>query len=519
MKPNRKSFFLTIALVMILSLVAAFPCAAAVPNPTPIDLGVLPGTDHVFSSAYAVNNAGQVVGKSWENDTYHTKPFIWQNGVMTQLPLPENSAEGVAMSINDAGWIAGYYLGEDSHYQACLWKIAGNVWKVTALGAPTFTYEGIELIFIDSLAVKINDAGQVLVGASGVVFEGQTYNLAVGAIWQDGAWSFLTDSDGLPQGADGWLLKMNEKGQVLFTKENSDEQSYDLWVWDGETASFLVEHIGWANLNNSGQIVGVYYNSSQTRNENFTYDMASKTLKTLPVTDFAYSLVNINDKGQVLVAYPTTRVWDGNGVFIGTTELGITSFDEWSVGAIVTSLGSVDGYVNSFDLNFNANGEVSGDGYSNGSAFYASAASGVVPLYDLVAGSALQVTAMNDSGLIIGYSGDHAVLWGEAASTDSVLDFSGAIVTRKGKTVTISVKTAVTNPGSESALNTFVNAVTLGGSAPSKNLPLKIGMIKPGASKSISLTFKDVPAGEVTLNIQGTCSLGSFFTTQTVTVP
>jgi hypothetical protein len=68
------------------------------------------------------------------------------------------------------------------------------------------------------------------------------------------------------------------------------------------------------------------------------------------------------------------------------------------------------------------------------------------------------------SGVIIGWSGDHAVLWGEVAEPVSVLDFSSAIVTRKGKTVTITVKTAVTNPSSEPALNTFVNAATPGGS-------------------------------------------------------
>lgn len=53
---------------------------------------------------------------------------------------------------------------------------------------------------------------------------------------------------------------------------------------------------------------------------------------------------------------------------------------------------------------------------------------------------------MNDFGVIIGRSGGHAVLWGEVAAPVSVLDFSGAIVIRKGKTVSITVKTAVTNP-------------------------------------------------------------------------
>ncbi len=117
----------------------------------------------------------------------------------------------------------------------------------------------------------------------------------------------------------------------------------------------------------------------------------------------------------------------------------------------------------------------------------------MVPLNGLVDNDVyLEVTAMNDSGVIIGRSGGHAVLWGEVAEPVSVLDFSNATVTRKGKTVTITVKTAVTNPSSESALNTFVNAAMLGASTPTTSLPLKIGTIKPGASKTVSLTFKNV---------------------------
>jgi probable HAF family extracellular repeat protein len=433
MKPTRNSLFLAIALAMALLLAAAWPCAAKAPDPMPTDLGVLYSSGHSFSEAHAINNAGQVVGASFGADTNDPQPFVWQNDVMTQLPLPEGFTQGVAMSINDAGQVAGYCNDVDSHYQACLWTHGAGGWVVESLGAPTFTYPETEreFIFPNSIAGKINNAGQVLAMAWGMVYEGATNDFYVGAIWQNGAWSFLTRSDGVPQDGFFWLFKMNENGQVLFTKETADDEDYeDLWVWDGGTASQLVERIDCANLNNLGQIVGSHYDFSRKENINFTYDISSKELTTSPLIDAGYSLVNINDKGQILVAYLTTREWYENGYLTATTELGITSFEDWSPAtASVTSLGSVDDGVDPHSLNFNVNGEVSGHGYYAGNIFYASEAAGVMSLTGLVVedDTALEVTAMNNSGVIIGRakapdSGVHAVLWGEVAPPVSTLD-------------------------------------------------------------------------------------------------
>jgi hypothetical protein len=138
----------------------------------------------------------------------------------------------------------------------------------------------------------------------------KTYDrrFSVGAIWQDGAWSFLQIPMAYPRCFSGWLFKMNDNGQVLFTKENFiDEDRHDLWVWDGATAIKLVEMIEWANLNNSGQIAGRHYNYIENQSVNFTYDIDSKELKTSPASVAGFHLVNINDKGQVLVVYPTNN--------------------------------------------------------------------------------------------------------------------------------------------------------------------------------------------------------------------
>ncbi len=429
MKPNRKSLFLTIALAMVLSLATAWPCAAAVPDPTPTDLGVLPIYGHKYSEAYAINANGQVVGESYEADTPYPKPFIWQNGVMAQLPLPVGFYQGVAKSINDAGQVVGYCKDWDSQYQAFLWTYGAGGWVGTALGAPTVSGpedSQQEITFINSKAFSINNDGQIFVMASGIAYEGETYDISVGAIWQDGTWSFLTDSDGLTRGASGFLSKINDNGQVLFTNDNSNEVDHDLYVWDGETASKLVERIDWANLNNVGQIVGRYYDSDDKQSKNFTYDTETKILNFSPASDAGYHLVTINDKGQVLVLYPTN-------------ELGITSFEDWSPGsASVTSLCFVDGSVEPRSLNFNANGEVSGHCYTSDTGekklFYASEEARVIPLDGFVQdGFYLDVMAMNDSGVIIGRAqvedgGAHAVLWGvPPVSIDIFIDPSSPV--------------------------------------------------------------------------------------------
>ena len=74
------------------------------------DLGTLGGrTSTLGASRHCLNNNGQVVGWS-ETTTAASHAFVWQNGVMTDLtPLPGTYSSAVA--INDAGQIAGTSVG------------------------------------------------------------------------------------------------------------------------------------------------------------------------------------------------------------------------------------------------------------------------------------------------------------------------------------------------------------------------------------------------------------------------
>jgi probable HAF family extracellular repeat protein len=73
------------------------------------DLGTLGG---FCSSAYSINNQGQIVGLACITGDTDDHAFIYQNGVMTDLNtlIPANSGWDlqVAQSINDIGQIVGY---------------------------------------------------------------------------------------------------------------------------------------------------------------------------------------------------------------------------------------------------------------------------------------------------------------------------------------------------------------------------------------------------------------------------
>ena len=67
-----------------------------------VDLGTLGGTS---AKAYAINNAGQVVGEA-RNASGATRAFLYSGGKMNALPTLGGSSS-IAYGINDSGRIVG----------------------------------------------------------------------------------------------------------------------------------------------------------------------------------------------------------------------------------------------------------------------------------------------------------------------------------------------------------------------------------------------------------------------------
>jgi uncharacterized membrane protein len=94
-----------------------YPRAYVSLNGVRTDLGTLAGTNANYSSGFAINNAGQVVGVSTKSPTalpggVYTPPgtlwyaFLWSNGTMKAIGGAQSS-NFAPTAINDNGWIAG----------------------------------------------------------------------------------------------------------------------------------------------------------------------------------------------------------------------------------------------------------------------------------------------------------------------------------------------------------------------------------------------------------------------------
>src|SRR5205807_1160845 len=107
------------------------------------DLGTLPGGG--FSSAAAINNAGDVVGSSGGH------PVLWHSdGSLVDLGTLPGSVGGGATAINDRGQVVGSSNFPDFvTVHAFLWQ-AGTMIDLGTLGGAS------------SIALAINNAGQVV---------------------------------------------------------------------------------------------------------------------------------------------------------------------------------------------------------------------------------------------------------------------------------------------------------------------------------------------------------------------
>ena len=84
-----------------------------------IDLGALAPLAGSYSTAYGINDSGQVAG-SW-GINYGSHPFLYSNGTITSLPEPSFATNGCeARAINDNGQIVAQASGPTTSQAAVL---------------------------------------------------------------------------------------------------------------------------------------------------------------------------------------------------------------------------------------------------------------------------------------------------------------------------------------------------------------------------------------------------------------
>jgi probable HAF family extracellular repeat protein len=214
------------------------------------DIGTLGGTN---SEAYAINNAGQIVGGADiapTNTGRVTHPFVYNNGVMTDLGSFGGSAE--ARHINNTGQIVGYsFLGSTSVSHAFLYS-GGTLTDLGTLANGTD--------FATSGASRINDRGQI-VGYSSAPFEATH-----GFLYSAGVMTNIGSLGGSITSA----FDINNLGQIVGAGNLPGVLDMHAFLYSDDVMTDLnslaeLREDGWRVLtgadaiNDSGQIVGLGY--------------------------------------------------------------------------------------------------------------------------------------------------------------------------------------------------------------------------------------------------------------------
>lgn len=246
-----------------------------------IDLGTLPGD--LQSQATAINDSGQIVGRSFEGGLTHA--FLYSNGQMTDLGTLPGGTYSVANGINASGQIVGSSNTPNSGGHAFLYSNG----QMNDLG----TLPG----GFSSSGTGINDSGQI-VGYSDYA-NSRGYNHAF--VYSNGQ---MTDLGTLPGGNESEAYGINDSDQIVgyaavaypnghaFLYSNG--QMSDLGTLPGDTSSSAT------GINVSGQVVGYSDIPSGGFLHAFLYGNGQMTdLGMLPGDAFSQAY-GINDLGQVV---------------------------------------------------------------------------------------------------------------------------------------------------------------------------------------------------------------------------
>jgi probable HAF family extracellular repeat protein len=241
------------------------------------DLGTLPGGD--YSSAFAINDSGIVVGTSNTSTSSHAFSWTPTEGLHDLGTLPGSNASS-AFSINNQGEIAGSSGGH-----AALWS-GGKIQDLGTLGGATSEAHGI------------NNLGAV-VGLS------DTSSGPHAFLWNNGA---MQDLGLLPGDNNSRADHINDSGMVVGASEGSGGVRAFVWTSAGgmQPLGSLSQGVYSEafDINNAGQIVGEVSTALGTRaflwtSKDGLIDL-NEAVDNLPGDVVLTGAFSINEKGQIV---------------------------------------------------------------------------------------------------------------------------------------------------------------------------------------------------------------------------
>lgn len=241
------------------------------------DLGTLPGGD--YSSAFAINDSGVVVGTS--NTSTSTHAFSWTSTQgLRDLGTAQGTNASSALAINNKGQIVG-----SSGDHAVLWS-GGTIQDLGTLGGATSEAHGI------------NNLGAI-VGVS------DTSSGPHAFLWQNGT---MQDLGVLPGDSSSHADHINDSGMVVGASEGSG--GVRAFVWSSATGMQPLSDSSESvyseafDINNAGQVVGEIASSMGTRaflwsSQNGLVDL-NESVSNLPGDVVLIGAFSINEKGQIV---------------------------------------------------------------------------------------------------------------------------------------------------------------------------------------------------------------------------
>lgn len=265
---------------------------------TATDLGAIPGGRSVESCA-AVNNSGQIVGRTYKYDTT-ARAFIYAGGSVTDLWTTTGQYMFEATGINSSGVISG--------------SVTNNI--LTRPLSRAVIYDGITIkdlgslnsnpnISDDSRAMGINEAGKA------VGFSRNSDNIYHAFIY-DGT---MKDLGALEVGRDSYALGVNNKDDVVGRSVVSTTTwpEYHAFLYSaGQMIDIHPSSARWSiayAINDARQVVGTC-GAPNDETHAFLYSNGQTIDLSLAFGAYYSTAVDINNSGQVVGQYAISPTQD-----------------------------------------------------------------------------------------------------------------------------------------------------------------------------------------------------------------